>query len=735
MSKALADLASLLDDVAPVAEALPVSKKDAVKELSTKADKFAALKVVEKQLNKQLDTTLSIVRLGSKVGKPVPSIPTNLPTLDNEVFGCGGVPRGRLIEIFGPESSGKTTLCLHIIAQEQKNTDNLCAVVDAEHALDPTYAAKLGVNVDELLISQPSSGEDALETVEALIDSRAVSLIVVDSVAALVPRAELDGEMGDAVMGLQARLMSQACRKLIGKASANQVTVIFVNQLRDKIGVMFGCFSYNTRVMLEDGTTEKIGKIVNQKLNVSVLSMDPETGTVSSKPVIDWHNNGNTDDFIRIDTTNGLGRNGKSTMVVTPNHLVFTPSGEAKASSLAVGDKVLGLGKITFSDIQFQVAVGSILGDGNLRKSGVHNTTLRILHGAKQKEYAQYKASIYGNMLVDAGYGSNGSWGFQTTPSYDLTSLYNKCYSGVGTKKQHKKRHLHSDLLDNLTLRGLAIWYMDDGNFCGSYARWGKGKSYISAKTYSVDELVMLADTVEKLGVPRPTIGARGRLLWSSDNAVALHTAIAQYIHPSMEYKIHPSMRGRFNVANSVSYLTPMLQPIETTVTKVEPAKVTKSKKRFDLTVEDSHTYFVDGIAVHNSPETTTGGKALKFYASVRLDVRRKDVIGDKTSPIGHQLKVKSVKNKMAAPMRETVINLLYDSGIDTFSDFISYAIKLGALKQSGPWVKFGEKPIASGLTNTVEAVRLDQELFKQIKAEVERIRKEQTDVEVEIKD
>jgi recombination protein RecA len=245
----------------------------------------------------------------------------------------------------------------------------------------------------------------------------------------------------------------------------------------------------------------------------------------------------------------------------------------------------------------------------------------------------------------------------------------------------------------------------------------------------------MLADTVEKLGVPRPTIGARGRLLWSSDNAVALHTAIAQYIHPSMEYKIHPSMRGRFNVANSVSYLTPMLQPIETTVTKVEPAKVTKSKKRFDLTVEDSHTYFVDGIAVHNSPETTTGGKALKFYASVRLDVRRKDVIGDKTSPIGHQLKVKSVKNKMAAPMRETVINLLYDSGIDTFSDFISYAIKLGALKQSGPWVKFGEKPIASGLTNTVEAVRLDQELFKQIKAEVERIRKEQTDVEVEIKD
>jgi recombination protein RecA len=356
----------------PVEQAQPTKDTAGAKKYApavplTKKDKFEQLAAVRKQLDKQLDTTNSIVRLGSRVGQPVPSIPTNLPTLDYGVIGSGGIPRGRMIEIFGPESSGKTTLCLHIVAQEQANTDNLCAIVDAEHAIDVSYAAKLGVNVDELLVSQPSSGEDALETIEALVDSGLVSIIIVDSVAALVPRAELDGEAGDSAMGLQARLMSQACRKLTGKAALKQVTIIWINQLREKIGVMFG------------------------------------------------------------------------------------------------------------------------------------------------------------------------------------------------------------------------------------------------------------------------------------------------------------------------------------------------------------------------SPETTTGGKALKFYASVRLDVRRKDVIGPKESPIGHTLKVKAVKNKMGVPMKETFIDLIYDSGIDTFADFVSYSLKIGALKQSGPWVKFGEINIASGLTNAVNALRLDKELFKQIKVETDKLRKEQS--------
>ena len=192
-----------------------------------------ALSGLEKQFGKG-----SIMRLGSKDVVPISVIPTGSISFD-AALGVGGVPRGRVIEIFGPESSGKTTITLQIIAEAQKS-GGLAAFVDAEHALDPAYAAKLGVDIDNLLVSQPDYGEQALEIVEALVRSNAIDVLVVDSVAALVPKAELDGEMGDSHMGLQARLMSQALRKLTGTVSKSRTCLIFINQIRDKIGVMFG---------------------------------------------------------------------------------------------------------------------------------------------------------------------------------------------------------------------------------------------------------------------------------------------------------------------------------------------------------------------------------------------------------------------------------------------------------------------------------------------------------------
>lgn len=206
---------------------------------SEKSDRFKALEAVAKELNTQFKTEASLVRLGSKVGVVMPHIATDIPSLDYGVIGIGGLPKGRIIEVYGPESSGKTTATLEFVAAEQRRGE-LAAFVDAEHALDPNYAKSLGVNVDELFVAQPDSGEQALETVIALVESRAVSIVVVDSVAALVPQAELDGEMGLAHMGLQARLMSQAMRKLRGICASNGVTVIFINQIREKIGVMFG---------------------------------------------------------------------------------------------------------------------------------------------------------------------------------------------------------------------------------------------------------------------------------------------------------------------------------------------------------------------------------------------------------------------------------------------------------------------------------------------------------------
>ncbi|WP_409275756.1 recombinase RecA [Neobacillus sp. SCS-31] len=201
------------------------------------SDRQAALEMALKQIEKQFGKG-SIMKLGEKTETRISTIPSGSLALD-AALGVGGYPRGRIIEIYGPESSGKTTVALHAIAEVQA-AGGQAAFIDAEHALDPAYAQKLGVNIDELLLSQPDTGEQALEIAEALVRSGAVDIVVIDSVAALVPKAEIEGEMGDSHVGLQARLMSQALRKLSGAINKSKTIAIFINQIREKVGVMFG---------------------------------------------------------------------------------------------------------------------------------------------------------------------------------------------------------------------------------------------------------------------------------------------------------------------------------------------------------------------------------------------------------------------------------------------------------------------------------------------------------------
>ena len=205
--------------------------------MSENAEKKKALEAAMSQIEKQFGKG-SVMKLGEFKAMEIEAIPTGALSLDI-ALGIGGVPRGRIIEVFGPESSGKTTLALHIVAEAQKMGGE-AAFIDAEHALDPVYAKKLGVDIDKLIVSQPDTGEQALEITESLVRSGALDVIVVDSVAALVPKAEIDGDMGDSHMGLQARLMSQALRKLAGAINKSKTVLIFINQLREKIGVMFG---------------------------------------------------------------------------------------------------------------------------------------------------------------------------------------------------------------------------------------------------------------------------------------------------------------------------------------------------------------------------------------------------------------------------------------------------------------------------------------------------------------
>ena len=324
----------------------------------------------------------SVMRLGDEVRQPISVIPTGSIALD-VALGIGGLPRGRVVEIYGPESSGKTTVALHAVANAQA-AGGIAAFIDAEHALDPEYAKKLGVDTDSLLVSQPDTGEQALEIADMLIRSGALDILVIDSVAALVPRAEIEGEMGDSHVGLQARLMSQALRKITGALSNSGTTAIFINQLREKIGVMFGCFNASAGE-LADGTTEKIGKIVNQKMDVEVLSYDPVTDQIVPRKVVNWFNNGPAEQFLQF-TVEKSGGNGMSQFAATPNHLIRTPGGWSEAGDLIAGDRVLAAEPHRLSDQQFQVVLGSLMGDGNLspNRRDRNGVRFRLGHGVKQ---------------------------------------------------------------------------------------------------------------------------------------------------------------------------------------------------------------------------------------------------------------------------------------------------------------------------------------------------------------
>ena len=236
----------------------------------------AAMSQIEKQFGKG-----SVMKLGEFKAMEIEAIPTGALSLDM-ALGIGGVPRGRIIEVFGPESSGKTTLALHVVAEAQKMGGE-AAFIDAEHALDPVYAKKLGVDIDNLIVSQPDTGEQALEITESLIRSGALDVIVVDSVAALVPKAEIDGDMGDSHIGLQARLMSQALRKLAGAVNKSKTVIIFINQLREKVGVMFGnpetttggrALKFYASVRMDIRKVENIkvdGEIIGNRARVKVV--------------------------------------------------------------------------------------------------------------------------------------------------------------------------------------------------------------------------------------------------------------------------------------------------------------------------------------------------------------------------------------------------------------------------------------------------------------------------------
>jgi recombination protein RecA len=618
--------------------------------------------------------------------------------------------------------SHNTTVALHALANAQKG-GGIAAFIDAEHALDPDYAKKLGVDTDALLVSQPDTGEQALEIADMLIRSGAIDVIVIDSVAALVPKAEIEGEMGDSHVGLQARLMSQALRKITGALSQTKTTAIFINQLREKVGVMFGCMAYPTRVTLADGTQEKIGKIVNQRMDVEVLSYDPETDSMVPRRIVNWFNNGKAEKFLQFSVARS-GKNGLAQFAATENHLIRTPGGWREAGELIPGDRLMVVEQQRLGKQQFQLILGSLMGDGNLspNRRDRSGTRFRMGHGAKQAAYLDWKVSLLGNIPHSRTTNAKDAVFADFTPLPELGELHEAVYFGDG------KKHLSWDYLKSLTPLALAVWYMDDGCFTvrskGVQERTagGTGRIEICVEAMSPgsqDRLVRyLADT-HGLAVKLTSRGARqvSVLQFTTAASEKFQKLVAPYVHPSMEYKLLPRFRGQFSVEQEFAPVTPRMIPARILDIHVKPP--TRSMNRFDIEVEGCHNYFVDGVMVHNSPETTSGGKALKFYASIRLDIRRIETLKEGTDAVGNRTRVKVVKNKMSPPFKVAEFDIIYGTGISREGSLIDLGVEQGIVRKSGAWYTYNGDQLGQGKENARSFLRENPDLANEIEKQI----------------
>ena len=671
-----------------------------------------AILQIEKQFGKG-----SIMKLGANTEEKVDAIPSGSLALDL-ALGVGGYPRGRVVEIYGPEASGKTTLTLHAVAAVQRS-GGTAAFIDAEHALDSAWARICGVNIDELLISQPDNGEQALEITDTLVRSGAVDLVVIDSVAALVPRAEIEGEMGDAHMGLQARLMSQALRKLTGSISKTKTTVMFINQLREKVGVIFGCFSYSTRITLADGSQQKIGTIVNQRRPVEVLTADLGSGKVEARPVTNWFNNGATEEFLAV-TVHKPSGNGRAQFSATPDHEILTAEGFAPLRELAAGDQVMMAQLFRLSPFQSDVIKGSLLGDGNLtplkRSPQSRGVKFRLGHGPKQRAYLDWKVSLFGNIPGSYWMDRTGAAFWDSTPLPELHDLY------VDTYRDGRK-HFSEAYLESLSPLALALWYQDDGGFDLRGKNQDRGRISICVEAMNVETRERLVAHLERrFGIACQLDEVRDMAILRLHQPATerFHALIAAYVHPSMERKLLPKFRGRFDVAPQ--FVEPERRLVPALIANIQRKPPTwngRRRYRYDLEVEGTHNYVVDGVVVHNSPETTSGGKALKFYASIRLDIRPIEPIKNGTEIIGRRVRVKVVKNKVSPPFRIAELEILAAEGISREGGLIDMGVTTGVLDKSGAWINYGKQRIGQGRGAAKQFLREHADVASEVEKKV----------------
>ena len=760
-----------------------IKKKTA--EGKSKEDKIKILETTVDEIKGRFGDG-SIMKLGDAKRVDVDAIPTGSISLDL-ALGVGGMPKGRIIEIFGPESSGKSTLALHIVAEAQKK-DGLAAFIDAEHALDPEYAKKIGVKINDLLISQPDTGEEALEILESLVKSGVVDVVIIDSVAALTPRAEIEGEMGQSHMGLQARLMSQACL-----AEDSEL----INPISGKIST--------------------IKEIVENRLPWHSLTYNEKEGKFIISKVIDWLLQGKKECF-EVKTKDG------HILKLTDDHLVLTLNGWKQVKDLTAQDCLAIPRKIPESELALNKEnkkkltdeevkiIAYVLGDGNFTSpnynlgfANIDSEIINDLNTALQKLDCELCQKSYKDYMISKKkYLPLGSY---RSPVKELLRR-----EGVFGKKSPQK-DIPSTIFQ-LSNQQVALFISRIWSCDGHIDSSAKAIIYSSSSLKLIKQLQFLLlrfGIVSRWSQKRPlphvlykliiqgrkniqvfaseigVVGAKeGRLKelvdgeWKSKN-MPFQDVFPYQLVPKVKEAVYlaghtgQDISHLFGLFNRTSF--PEFKPdrlrlsrkhLEKIADFIENKELKKLAKEevywnnivsispigkravYDLTIKDKPNFVTNGVVVHNcrkltaltaksgttvifinqirmkigivfgNPEETSGGKALKFYSSVRLDLRRSAQIKQGDQIIGNRVKAKVVKNKVAPPFQQTEFDIFYNEGISRLADILNTGLKLGVVNRSGAWFNYKEEKLGQGLEvakiSLKENPRLTAEIVKEIK-------------------
>lgn len=654
----------------------------------------------------------SVYKYSDYTGVPAERLRTG--SIGMDIITGGGWVVGQMNYISGWESSGKSTLCTYAIAETQRK-GGVAAYIDHEYCFDKAYATSLGVDVDSMILAQPDCIEDGYQIALDLIESGQINTIIFDSIAAAIPRKELEGDVGDKTMAEKARLNAINFPKFCSHAKKNNVTLIFVNQLREKIGVMFGCLHADVLVNFVDGTSLPIKYVVDNKVEGNVWSLNEKTGTIEPKKIIGWHNNGKVqtkDDFISFKTSAIDSKGGVFGFTVTPNHKVFCNNSWVEAKDVKKGDKLTSKYVSRIDGILKDFLYGTLIGDCSLRRD-VPNRAYLHFQDNENIPYMEWKVSKLTNYLeFSRKERKNGLICYISKTDHEL---------GKVTKTLGDKNPLFM-LAENFSWLSMALWIMDDGHLDlkSGHTRYKLSVKRLNKSGEDLDKIVELINT----NCNTSCRNRNGEIIFNTQDSRLISSKIRGYVPECMQYKLLPIDRGMY-----VDFDIPINSVIKTdTVEVLEIESCTdrkfRQKGKYDITVEDNHNYMVggveNGVIVHNSPITEPGGNSVKFYPSIKVEVAQSTKLKEGDDVAGNLVKATCKKNKTARPFKTCEYNIVYGLGIDRNAEVLHYGEKLGFIVRSGAWYSLSDgTKLGQGAAKVLEFLADNSDLTETIEANI----------------